>query len=118
VYKRQLGLIRTRETASAISSDNISLREAMRGGASQTETDEMDDLGDEYLEENQFIEVFEATPVDQPSSLYGVHYTIGDRLTFKLGDVERNKRMTRVSVTVSGNEKGESNKQFEFKDVP
>jgi hypothetical protein len=113
-----LGTVTYREAPSAISSDNISLREAMRGGSSQQDEDKMNDLADEYLEENQFVGRFEATPLDQPSSVYGLHYAVGDRVTFRLIDEEYNKRLVRVSVTVNGESGGESNKEFEFKDVP
>jgi hypothetical protein len=90
----------------------------MRGGASQADNAEMDALADEYLQENQAIESFEFKPFDTPSSLYGLHYTFGDRVTVKIGDIERNKRLVRVAITVSGSEGSESNKEFEFKDVP
>ena len=113
-----LGKIRYRENATAIDGEAINIRESMRGGASQQTNGEMDDLGDEYLEENQFIEEFQFTPVDTVSSVYGLHYKIGDRVTVRLGDIERNKRLIRASITVSGGEGGESNKDFEFKDVP
>lgn len=113
-----LGNIRYRENVTAIDGEIINVREAMRGGESQIAEDEMDALADEYLEANQFVEHLEASPIDTPSSLYGSHFSIGDRLTFRIGDFERNKRLTRVSVTVSGSGGGESNKEFEFKDVP
>lgn len=112
-----LAIIRYRENTTAIDGDILNIREAMRGGASQTDTDMIDALSDEYLEENQSVEKFEFTPFDTPSSLYGLHYTIGDRITVNLGGMERHKRLTRVSITVSGGE-GETNKDFEFKDVP
>ena len=113
-----LGIIRYRENFEAVDGDALNVREAMRGGASQATDAEMDALGDEYLEEYQFKELFEFVPVDTPASVYGLDFTIGDRMTVKLGDIERDKRLTRVSVTVSGNESGESNKTFEFEDVP
>jgi len=113
-----LGKIRYREDATAIDGDTINIREAMRGGASQITNAEMDALGDEYLEENQYVEDFEFTPIDTPSSVYGLHYKIGDRVTVQLGDLERNKRLVRASITVSGSGGGESSKQFEFRDIP
>lgn len=113
-----LGVIRYRENTTAIDGEAINIREAMRGGASQADDVEMDALADEYLEENQAIESFEFKPFDTPSSLYGLHYNFGDRVTVKIGDMERNKRLVRVAITVSGGEGGESNKEFEFKDVP
>jgi len=113
-----LGKIRYRENTTAIDGDTINIREAMRGGASQVTNAEMDALGDEYLEENQYIEDYQFEPIDTPGSVYGLHYKMGDRVTVQLGDLERNKRLVRVSVTVSGSGGGESSKQFEFKDVP
>ena len=113
-----LGVISYRENTTAIDGEAINIREAMRGGASQADNAEMDALADEYLQENQAIESFEFKPFDTPSSLYGLHYTFGDRVTVKIGDIERNKRLVRVAITVSGSEGSESNKEFEFKDVP
>ena len=113
-----LSKIRYRENTTAIDGDTINIREAMRGGASQVTNAEMDALADEYLEENQYVEDYEFTPIDIPASIYGLHYKVGDRVTVQLGDLERNKRLVRASITVSGNNGGESNKDFEFKDIP
>lgn len=113
-----LSKVRHRDNASSIDGDNLNVREAMRGAGSQATNQEMDDLADEYLEENQFVEEFSFKPVDTPSSIYGRDYHIGDRLTVMIGDLERNKRLVRVSITVSGSGGGESNKQFEFADIP
>ena len=113
-----LGVVYHSENFAAIGGDTLNLREAMRGGGSQETAAEMIALADEYLEDSQFKETFEFTPFDTPASVYGLHYKIGDRTTVKLGDIQRNKRLTRVSVTVSGGEGGESNKDLEFTDVP
>jgi hypothetical protein len=113
-----LGDITYRENVTAIDGEILNIREAMRGGGSQATDQEKEDLADEYLEENQYIELYEFTPFDTPGSLYGVHFTIGDIVTLDIGDVNTNKKLVRVSITVSGGGGGESNKEFEFTDVP
>jgi hypothetical protein len=113
-----LTLIRVRNRESAISDDYLSLREAMRGGGSQASADEMDKLGDEYLVQYQTKTGFTFNPVDQPSSLYGLHYSVGDKITARVDDTEYNQRLVRVQITVSGSNKGESNKTYEFADMP
>ena len=113
-----LGVIEVRETATRIDPDHRQLKEAMRGGSSQGTTSEMEDLGDEYLAAAPVLKTFDFIPFDSPASLYGVHYFVGDRVTANLGGIEYNKRLTKASITVSGSGGGESNKTFEFSDIP
>jgi hypothetical protein len=97
--------------------DNINLRESMRGGSSQDSVAKLQSLGDEQLEKLREQEKFEFDPLDIPSSLYGVHYFFGDKVTVKVSDEQRNKRIVSVKISLASG-KGESQKSFEFEDIP
>jgi len=93
----------------------VSRRESVQGGSNQTTDAERDDLAQEWLETLSAVETFSFEPQDTAASLYGVHYHYGDRVTARLGDIERHKKITAVTITVSKN--GED-KQVEFTDIP
>lgn len=107
--------IEYQEAAAEIDVDNLNLKEAMRGAISQDSVAELLALSAEWLEKLAFEEKFEFSPLDVQSSLYGVHYNLGDKVTVKLGDAERDKKIVSVSITVSRN--GE-NKRIDFQDIP
>lgn len=120
VYGQGTGATRQieyREDATLIGVNNINLRESMRGGSSQDSVAKLQSLGDEQLEKLKEQEKFEFTPMDIPSSLYGVHYFFGDKVTVRIGNEQRNKRIVSVKISLSGG-KGESEKSFEFEDIP
>lgn len=93
----------------------VSRRESIRGGSNQTTDAERDDLAQEWLQSLGPVETFDFEPLDVASSMYGVHYHYGDRVTARLGDIERHKKITAVTITVS--QAGET-KQVEFSDIP
>jgi len=93
----------------------VSRRESVQGGSNQTTDAERDDLAQEWIESLGAVETFSFTPQDTASSLYGVHYHYGDRVTATLDTIERHKKIVAVTITASGN--GE-NKQIEFADIP
>lgn len=106
-----------RERATDFDATYLNLRESMRGGGSQDSIAKLESLGDEQLEKLQSEEKFEFEPLDIPASLYGVHYLFGDKVTVRIGNVQRNKRIVSVKISLASG-KGESNKSFEFKDIP
>lgn len=108
--------IRYREDTDAQDLSPLNLREAMRGASSQDSNTQLDDVADEWLEKLQAVERFDFTPLDIPSSLYGVHYDFGDKITVKIGDTENNKRIVSTTITISGGQ-GESNKTLQFEDI-
>ena len=120
VYGQGSGLTRqieTREDTTAFSaSDNINLRETMRGGGSQSSASQLQAKGDEVLEQLKTIEKFNFVPADIPSSLYGVHYNVGDKVTLRIGENDFDKKIISTTITLSGG-KGESNKSFDFEDI-
>lgn len=97
-------------------SNYINLREVMRGGGSQATAAQLQSQGDELLERFKTYERFEFLPADTLSSLYGVHYFLGDRVTVKVGDIEADKKIISAMITLAGG-KGESSKVFNFEDI-
>ena len=108
--------IRYRENATAQSESVLNLREMMRGAGSQDTNAQLDDLADEWLEKLETIEKFDFVPKDIPSSLYGVHYNFGDKVTVRVGGTEKNKRLVAVTINLSGGN-GESKKDLVFEDI-
>lgn len=102
------------ENATEIDVNNLNLKEVMRGAASQTGSG-LNALANEQLELLSAEERFEFIPLDTQSSLYGVHYFLGDLVTVRLRGVERDKKLVSVSITISPS--GE-NKTMQFKDIP
>lgn len=78
-------------------------REVMRGGGNQTSDAERDALAAEWLENLTAEEVFTFVPLEVASSRYGVHWFFGDRVTARLGSIERNKKITAITITVADN---------------
>ena len=108
--------IEYRENTTAQDVSALNLREAMRGAASQDSPAQLNDFADEWLEKLQAIQRFEFEPLDIPSSLYGVHYNFGDKITVKVGDTEANKRIVSTTISLGGGQ-GETNKLLEFEDI-
>jgi hypothetical protein len=75
----------------------------------------MEQTGDDLLKDLQAIENFNFSPLQQPSTLYGLHYFLGDRVTVKYGDIEENKRITSVRINVRD---GKENIELELATIP
>lgn len=73
--------------------------------------------GEEVLEENQMEETFSVIPLQQPSTLYGKHYFLGDRIVVQQGDIKRYKKITAVKITVDAKD-GREDIEIEFSDIP
>jgi hypothetical protein len=58
-------------------------------------------FGQEVIEEMKAKRNFDFTPLQQPSCLYGEHYFLGDRVTVRMGEFERNERIIGVKIRVS-----------------
>lgn len=68
--------------------------------AAELKTYSMEQTGDEALDEAQAREDFTFTPLQQPTTLYGLHYFIGDRITVKFRDFVVHKRIVGVQIRV------------------
>lgn len=76
----------------------------------------MEVTGDETLKELARKErIVDCVPLQTPSSLYGVHYQLGDTVTVWFDDVKMDKRIT--SVTLEYSNDGES-VSMELSDIP
>jgi len=90
-------------------------RESSRSGSSQDYTYQLNQLGDEMLEQCQAVEKLEFEPLQQPSCLYGKHYFLGDRVVAIYDDISMVKRLTGVKVGMASNRHTIS---LTFSDVP
>jgi len=105
----------TRENSSAIASSPWNRRELSIPGSGQEFQYQLEALGDETLEEMKFMETFTFAPLQQPKQLYGLHYFLGDKVTMRYGDIERNKRIVSVKISVRG---GRETITMDFADIP
>lgn len=78
------------------------LREASRNATMEATTDGLKAVGDGELARMAPRESFSFQVLQVPSTLYGKHYTWGDRVTGRYQDIERSKRITGVRVSVRG----------------
>lgn len=105
----------TRENSSALDDSPWNRRELSVPGSGQEFEYQLRNLGDETLEEMKFVETFTFAPLQQPSQLYGLHYFLGDRVTMRYGNIERNKRIVSVKISVA---EGKEIITMEFADIP
>ena len=68
--------------------------------AAELKTFSMQQTGDEVLNELQAKEDFTFKPMQQPSTLYGQHYFLGDRVTLQFRDFTVHKRIVGVQIRV------------------
>ncbi|KKN66973.1 hypothetical protein LCGC14_0466530 [marine sediment metagenome] len=101
----------------AIADSPWNRREVTRNASGQEFVYQLETAGSESLQELQAKEIFIFSPLQQPNSLYGVHYFLGDRVTAKYGDVQRNKRIVGRRILISGENKREEI-VMEFADIP
>jgi len=104
------------ESATFDDTNYINLKESMRGGGSQSSLAQLASKANEVLEDLKALEKFEIVPMDIPSSLYGVHFFLGDVVTIELSDVIGDKKIASVNISLAGG-KGESSKKFDFEDI-
>lgn len=93
----------TRADTNAIDDSPWNRREVARPATNYDdlyETYSLRTAGDEFLEELRGKETFSFFPLQRPNSLYGVHYFLGDRITGRYEDIERNKRLVSMEATV------------------
>ncbi len=105
----------TRENSSALDDSPWNRRELSIPGSGQEFEYQLQNLGDETLEEMKFMETFTFAPLQQPKQLYGLHYFLGDQVTMRYGNIERNKRIVSVKITVA---EGKEDITMEFADIP
>lgn len=114
VWGNGSGALRTFGYAEDATKTGLARREVMRGGGSQDTDAERDALAAEWLEALTAQEIFNFAPSEVAASRYNIHWFFGDKVTAKLGDIERDKKIT--AVTITNSDKVETI-QVEFTDV-
>lgn len=119
------GELSTRTTLTVSREDAIddspwNIREISRGAGNYDpdyETYSLTTFGEEALEEMQKKETFDIIPMQQPSTLYGKHYFLGDRVVVKKGAIKLYKKIVAVTITIDGSS-GTEDISVEFADIP
>lgn len=78
-------------------------------------TYQLQDFGDALLKENSKKEIFEGTPIQTPSTLYGLHYFLGDTVTVRHAGVSYDKKIVGVKITYEA--EGKETISIEWEDV-
>lgn len=78
-------------------------------------TYQLEDFGDASLKELRKKEIFEAVPLQTPSTLYGLHYFLGDVVTVRHMGVSYDKKIMGVKITYE--EEGREVVSVEWEDV-
>ncbi len=108
-------LIVERTNVVAIAESTWNRMEASRQGNMETAVAGLQSVGDEALEALQAKETFGFQALQIPSTLYGRDYFLGDLVTARYKNIERNKKIVGVTVTVA---EGNENISLELSDVP
>jgi hypothetical protein len=78
-------------------------------------TYQLEDFGDGLLQENKAREDFSVVPMQVPSTLYGIHYFLGDMVTVRHRVIDRDKKIVAVRVNIQ--EKQGEAVDVEFSDL-
>lgn len=89
-----------------IDEDRWNQREVNRPGGGNEFCYQWEDLGYEVLAENQPVNLVNFVPLQQASQLYGLHYSLGDRVTAIMDGITSHQRLMEVEIIVEagGNE--------------
>jgi hypothetical protein len=107
-------LLTLRTNAGAIAESPWNLRESSRGANDEYTTAQQQSGGDAYLEDNQAKEIFTFDVMQIPSCLYGRDYFFGDLVTARYKNIERQKKIIGVNITL---ENGKEDIKLELSDV-
>ncbi len=99
-----------------IDARRLNQRELVRNANTQDDAAELDSLAEEWRVKLEYSEDFRFTPLITDSTLYGVHYWFGDKMTGRFKTLERNKRLTGLSIVVDRN--GEQFSGWNFETLP
>ena len=66
---------------------------------------QLNNAGDAALQEHGAIDLFAGKPLQTPSTLYGLHYFLGDIITIQHAGIVRDKKINKVSISLD--EKGD-----------
>jgi len=99
----------------AMADSPYNLLETSRGGASQNTPAQLGDQAVAELEKLQAQEKFSFKPLQIPSTLYGLHYWWGDRITASYDGLVFHKKLVTVNVDMSNPDERIT---MEFADLP
>lgn len=105
----------TRSNEDAVIASPWNRCEVSRPGTSQEYEYQLNQLGDEVLEELKAQQFVEFTPLQQPAQMYGVHYDIGDVVTVKSEDIKAYSKIVVIHVTF---EQDSEQVELELGDAP
>jgi hypothetical protein len=107
-------LVTMRQDAGAAAASPWNQREDTVNASQEDTTAGREARGDAELEKRQLRENFGFTPRQLPSLTYGKHYTWGDKVTGRLGDIERHKKLLGVKLSL---DRGGEDIDLDFADV-
>jgi len=84
----------------AIDVSPINQRETTRDARQQTETDELESIGINAIDERGAVENFSFGTIQAKSTIYGVHYFAGDIVTADYDTITRHKKIVGVDIVV------------------
>lgn len=99
-----------------IDARRINQRELVRNATTQDSLVELNTVADEWRIRLQYTEDFSFIPLITESTIYGVHYWFGDRMTARFKTLERDKRLTGLTIAVDRT--GEQFTGWEFETLP
>jgi len=108
--------VAVRSRSADIDARRLNQREVSRNCNTQDDDGSLETSAYEWLASKQAADDFSFTPLVAASTLYGVHYWWGDRVTARAFGTEQDKRL--VGVTINVGEKGESMQSWEFATIP
>lgn len=107
--------IAERTDAAAIAESTWNRIEVSRQANSEDSVAGLQSVGDEVLAALQAKEIFAFDALQIPATLYGRDYFLGDLVTARYKDIERNKKIVGVTVSI---QKGEETIKPELSDIP
>ena len=101
----------------AISATPYAQRETARSGQNQEYQYQLDQEMQKTIDETPPQDDFTFEVLQQPSAVYGKHFTLGDRLTVLRGATPYQKRLVQTTINITGDNKREQIR-FDFEDAP
>ena len=93
-------IITVRANVAAVNASNRNRRAIARDGRQQFTSDERNALGDGVLQARQARQELSFEAIQLPGCYYGLHYTLGDKITARYAGVTFNKRIVGVDINV------------------
>ncbi len=87
-------------TSAALTASPLNRFESFQDGSQDEATEALEDIGDAALEKLQARETFTFQTVQIPGLLYGRDYFVGDTVTARYRDIQRDKQILGVTIGV------------------